>query len=174
MSSRRLVLPLLLASAGLLAGCTEKLVGFQASFASNTAVAPGVGLDPRAITLAVRKDGIGGTPGGITRLDQAVLKIDGYMPAVAGFVTESDGRTVVTIPLPEDLVKAVRADTRRASIRGELLVPVETAEVSFAGVEHRTARVRVVPGSLQPVFRGPMTTLAERTGRALREFVGVR
>jgi hypothetical protein len=174
MASRRAIVACVLASSGIVAGCTEKLVGFRASFASNVAAAAGVGLDPRSITLHVRKDGFGGGPGATARFDRAVLKMDGYLPVDAGFVKEADGRAIVTIPLPEDLVKSVRAETRRAPIRGEFMVPVETAEVSFAGVEHRTARMRAVAGAIEPVFQGPMTSLAESAARAIRGLVGAR
>lgn len=169
-ASRRLAVPIL--AVALLAGCTEKRAGFEATYSGSTLVTP-AGLAPDGIVFAVpRTRDLGDGRTEHTRVSGAMLKVAGHLPVLPMSVQESDDRYAVTIRLPEDLLEEMR--TPGAPIEAELILPNETGIRSFTGREHFVPDTVVLRVSLRPVYRGPLTQLGERVGDFLRGLYAAR
>ncbi len=172
-------LRILAAALALLAatGCTDKLVGFRAEFASNTirvGTAPPAGdklrLQVPKRTTDLQKNNL------YFRPHRAVLHLSGYLPLTPDGVDDAGDAYEVRFTLPQDLVKlASNATPNTLRARGELYVPTETGVVSFTGVELREpASARTISVSLAAVHAGPMTSLAESIGSFLRGLYSAR
>ena len=158
-----------------LAGCTESLVGVEAGFH---------GGDPFRI-IASRPDGdslyltvrpkVVETSGRIyyAKPDNAILKLAGFMPILPLEVAEDGDSFRVRFKLPKDTVRAVnRFEAGTASIRGQLILPMEIGEVAFTGLEHRTYGAAFASTELRPQHSGPLTNLGRRAGDFLHGLYG--
>lgn len=160
-----------------LCGCSERLVGYTASY--NGTAGFGVQAEPpegAVVRLRMRKTGVA-TDGGTTyaRPGGAVLKLPGYLPAYPLSVDEGPTEFVVAIPLPEDAL-AVAQDGPLHGVRlhGELLLPYDTGIRSFTGIERFVPSSSAASVSLTPIYAGPLTTLARNFGGFLRGLYSAR
>lgn len=159
------------------AGCTDKLVGFRAEFASNTFR---VGAAPPAgdkLRLQVPKRNTDLQKNNVYfRPHRAVLHLSGYLPLTPDGIDDAGDTYEVRFTLPQDLVKlASSAMPNTVRVRGELYVPAETGVVSFTGVELREpAGARTASVSLSALHAGPMTSMAESIGGFLRGLYSAR
>ncbi len=159
-----------------LAGCSERLVGYTASYAS-----AGMGIkaeppDGAAIRFRIQKSSDAGNGGPrYVRPGGALLKFPGYLPAYPFSVDEDQTGFVVAIPLPEDAI-AVAQDgpLHGLPLRGDLMVPYDTGVRSFTGIERHVPGTMTVGVSLTPVYAGPLTTLATNFGGFLRGLYSAR
>jgi hypothetical protein len=158
-------------------GCTDKLVGFEASFASNMVAAradPANGdrlrfRVPKRITDAERRT--------VYLVPQrAILHLSGYLPVAADAVSDAGEAYEVQMTLPPDLVKlATGAAPNSVRATGELYIPSELGVVSFTRAELRQpTAARTVGVTLAAVHTGPMTRLAERVGEFFRGLYAAR
>lgn len=159
-----------------LAGCSERLVGYTASYAST---ALGIQAEPPdGTTLRFRIQKTGTAAGGASiyaRPGGALLKFPGFLPAYPLGVDEDASGFVVTIPLPEDAAAVARDGPLHGEpLRGELMVPYDTGVRSFTGVERFVPGTTTVGVSLTPVYAGPLTTLATNFGGFLRGLYSAR
>jgi hypothetical protein len=160
-----------------LAGCTDALVGFQASFSSNTVAVvakPSAGgqlrfrVPKRIIDLAKRNVYF------VPR--KALLHLPGYLPMAPDGVDDAGDAYVVSVTLPQDLVKhASRALPNTVRVNGTLYLPSETGIVSFTGTELREPGAAFNVGvTLSAVHAGPMTRVAGGVGGVLRGLYSAR
>lgn len=167
---RRLAVPIL--SVALLASCTEKRAGFEATYSGSVRATP-AGLAADGIVFAVpRTRDLGDGRAVHTRVSGAMLKVAGHPPVLPMSVQESDDRYTVTIRLPEDLLE--EAGTPGAPIEAELILPNEIGIRSFTGREHFVPDTTVLRVYLRPVHSGPLTRLGERVGDFLRSLYAAR
>jgi hypothetical protein len=160
-----------------LAGCTDKLVGFQASFASNVvsvASAPPAGgklrfrVPKRTTDLAKRN--VYFVPG------RAILHLPGYLPMAPDEVDETGDGYMVSVTLPPDLVKlASRALPNAVRLHGTLYLPSETGVVTFTRTELREPGAAYAIGvAVSAVHSGAMTRMAEAIGGFFRGLYSAR
>ena len=172
-------LRILAAALALLAatGCTDKLVGFRAEFASNTVAVHAGPPSGNRLTFRVQKR--------ITDLQKrtvylrphrAMLHLTGYLPLTPDGVDDAGEVFEVRVTLPQDLVKlATGGPPNAVQVRGELYVPTETGVMSFTGVELREpSSMRTIGVSLAAVHTGPMTSAANAIGEFLRGLYSAR
>lgn len=163
--------------ASLLGACTESLDGFEASFSGSYGVsveAGAVTVDSLALAVPTR---LGPRQDEELELQprQALLKLDGYMPAAPIEVIEKDGRCTLRFRLPEDLVRHAKSSvTDRRPISGEVILPMDSIVQSFTGIQHRVPTTSYVSVKLQPAYSGPLTSLARLIGDALRSLYAAR
>lgn len=175
--TRKLLRGAALVAALALAGCTDKLVGFQASFSSNLLAVvanPPAGKEFRfrvpKRTTDLEKRTVYLVPG------RAILHLPGYLPMAPDSVEDAGDAYLVSVMLPPDLVApASRALPNTVRVNGTLYLPAETGIVSFTRTELRAPRGAYSVGvQLAAVHSGPKTRLAESIGTFLRGLYAAR
>lgn len=160
-----------------LAGCGDKLSGFEAGFSSNTVSAH---AGPPAGNKLRFRMGKQATDAARARLyllpHRGVLHVSGYLPVTPDAVEDAGAELEVSFTLPEDLIAAAAASPlNNQPVRGVFYVPYERGLVSFTGTEMREpAGTQVLGVSLRPVHAGPMTSFAEGIGSFLRSLYAAR
>lgn len=166
-----------LACALTLAGCSDKLVGFEARIASNVVAAktePPSGDQlrfrlPKTIRDAQRRT---------VHLAayKAELRIAGYAAITPEAADDAGDGWNVRMRLPGELMKkAAGASPNSFRLQGELRVPTETSVRSRTGVELREpSPPQVVPVLLAAVHEGPQTRMAEGVGGFFRGLYSAR
>lgn len=176
-SSRTLFAALAIAALLACAGCTDKLVGFRTTFASNTLAVyaePPSGerlrfkVPKRTTDLAKRTVYL--------QPQRAILHLSGYLPMTPDAIDDAGDAYLVTMTLPKDLMKhAGGALPNTARLNGSLYLPAEVGMVSFTRAEIRVpTAARTLGVSMDAVHTGPMTRLAERIGGFLRGLYSAR
>lgn len=164
-------------------GCTETLTGFQASYASNViaiaAEAPSGNrlrfkVRKQISPVAIERDYKGATESTNTRPRGAVLKLAGFMPMLPDSVEETGDAYLVTMTLPQDLIRAAGSHFAGQRFPGELYLPVETGVRAYTGVVFQVPATYTLSASLTPVFTGPGTRLAESVGSFFRGLYSAR
>lgn len=164
------------AATSLLAGCTETLVGFNATYPSNVASVWSGALRPDTLEFGLHRGSFPATKRTVHPMPQrAILKLNGYLPQLPAEVVQASDRTIVRMKLPADLIKAVKAGAlSHQQIHGELILPFDVGVLAFGGGEYREPSSQTVHVQLTPVFNGPMTRTAERIGEFLRGLYAAR
>lgn len=159
------------------AGCTDKLVGFRAEFASNTLAVRADAPSGDKLRFRVAKTTTDLSKRTIyLRPGDAVLHLNGYLPVTANGVEESGGGYLVTMTLPRDLVKrAAGAVPNSVHVTGSLYIPADIGMRSFTGAELRTPTgARTLGATLDAVHTGPTTRFLEAVGGFLRGLYAAR
>jgi hypothetical protein len=179
MNHARLPLHALVASAALLVlgGCTDKLVGFRATFSSNTLA---VGAEPASgerLRFRVPKRTTDAAKRTVyLQPHRAILHLPGYLPMTPDGTTDAGDAYEVQVTLPRDLVQlASGALPNTVRVQGELYLPGEVGVMSLTRTELREPTgAHVVHVGLEAVHTGPMTRLAQRIGDFLRGLYAAR
>lgn len=159
------------------AGCTDKLTGFRATFASNTVSVRADAPSGNRLAFRIGKRVPDPSRRTVHLLPhRAILHLSGYLPMTPDSVADAGDAYEVRMTLPADLVKLASGPLpERIQVLGELHVPCELGVVSFTGAELRVpTAARVVGVELTAVHAGPMTRLAERIGEFFRGLYAAR
>lgn len=172
MTMHRIRLLSLLAALAL-AGCTEKLVGYRAEFASNTVAVSAHGPSGDRLSFRVPKQTTDLSKRPVYLAARGcVLHLRGFLPLTPDGVDDAGEHWEVRITVPRDVEKGTAVGTRAY---GDLYIPAEVGTRSFTGVELREpSGTRVLGATLTPVYSGPMTSLADSIGSFLRGLYAAR
>jgi len=158
----------------LLAGCGDRFDGYGVE-------GPGLRSDVRIVPLApARPDEIrfeiGTAPrdaGGHTvtaKPDGAILKVDGFLPVRPFETVDGAGSATVVFRLPKESLRAFVAARRRA----QLYVPLEKAEATWSGIDHRSPDMTSEGYTLVPRQSGPVTGALRSLFESLQGLYGAR
>jgi hypothetical protein len=159
------------------AGCTDRLVGFRATFASNTIAVRAEPPSGERLRFRVPKHTTDLAKRTVYLQPQrAILHVAGYLPITPDAVDDAGDAYLVTMTLPKDLVKhASGALPNTVHLNGNLYLPAEVGMMSFTRAEIRVpTAARTLGVSMDAVHAGPMTRLAERIGGFLRGLYSAR
>lgn len=164
---------LALLAAVALAGCTEKLVGYRAEFASNTVAVHAHGPSGDRLSFRVpKKTNDLSSRTVYLSARGCVLHLRGFLPLTPDGVDDAGEHWEVRITVPRDVEKGTAAGARAY---GDLYIPAEVGVRSFTGVELREpSGTRVLGATLAPVYKGPMTSLGDGIAGFLRGLYAAR